>query len=62
MSNEIVLGVPAEYEEAAVGQDLIKVETVERRRVDVPRIAAEGAISAPATRHATRPTSATTRT
>ncbi len=41
MSNQIVLVVLAEYEEAAIGQDLIKVETVERRRVDVGRIAAE---------------------
>ena len=45
MENKIVLVVLAEYEEARIGQDigqdLIKVETVERRRVDVPRIAAE---------------------
>jgi hypothetical protein len=45
MANAIVLVVLAEYEEARVGQDigqdLIKVETVERRRVDIGRIAAE---------------------
>ncbi len=41
MSNEIVLVVLAEYEEAAVGNDLIKVVMVERRRMDIGRIASE---------------------